>query len=86
VAGAAKSYTHSVGEFDPVRKAMAGHGDHYRNIGAQRTLYQIGKAPTTPLERLGAWPANQFEGAEASRIVPAIHAEATDTMAATMLL
>ena len=26
-----------------------------------------------PLERLGAWPANQFEGAEASRIVPAIH-------------
>jgi hypothetical protein len=26
-----------------------------------------------PLERLGAWPANQFERAEASRIVPAIH-------------
>jgi hypothetical protein len=26
-----------------------------------------------PLERLGAWPADQFEGAEASRIVPAIH-------------
>jgi len=34
-----------------------------------------GSAPSLPrpLERLGVWPANQFEGAEASRIVPAIH-------------
>ena len=41
--------------------------------GPAASVSHFGSAPSLPrpLERLGAWPANQFE--RASRIVPAIH-------------
>ena len=41
---AAQFHAHAVGEPDPVREAMAGHGDHDRDIGTQGALDQIGKA------------------------------------------
>src|SRR5262249_24066732 len=35
---------HAVGEFDPIGKAMAGDCDHDRNVGAERSFDQVGKA------------------------------------------
>jgi hypothetical protein len=33
---------HAVGEFDPVRKVVARHRDHDRNIIVERTLDEMG--------------------------------------------